>query len=198
VNPFALLAELDHTGLVTIETSMVSKTMRSTEPAGSTVDLAWRLGSQVRYDRWSFEKRDGLWRVALVEPGVPQFDGLIVGATARIRPSGVEMPWAELFSPGGVELLLEVDPAMVADSALLVFPDDACERSDASPLTAMVQVSNGPLTLWLDGPASGSFSMALVPSDEPAVEGIDLRGAGDCANNHRRRPIQPPSRGCPR
>lgn len=166
-DPFATLTELDRTGLFRIETGLVSQTVRSTGPSGAVVDLAWRVGSQVRYDRWTFQKRDGLWRIALVEPGVPLFDGMAIGIAGRIGPAGVSLPRAELINPGGVELRLEVAPETPVGSLLLVFPADACTRAQPSPLTAALEVGGERVTLFLDAPADGDYALAVVSGEEP-------------------------------
>ena len=166
-NPFVTLAELDATGMLTIETALVSMTMRGTGPAGATVDLAWRVGSLVRYDRWTLQKRLGSWRVTLVEPGVPQFDGLIVGITGTVGAGGVELPRSELINPGGVEVLLEVERDVAVGSVLLVFPQGACGQAVRSSLTGMLDVAGGQAMLSLDGPADGGYALALVSTDEP-------------------------------
>jgi len=166
-NPFSALAELDATGLFLVETSLDSLTMRSTGPSGASVDLAWRVGSQVRSDRWTFQRRDGQWRITAVGPGVPQFDGTIVGIAGRIGLDGVELPWGELANPGGVELLLEVAPDAPVNALLLMFPHDACARAGPSRLTAVLEFGDDRATLSLDAPDDGAYALAVVSVDEP-------------------------------
>jgi hypothetical protein len=166
-DPLAALAALDGTGLFVVQSGLVSQTMRSTGPAGAVVDLAWRVGSQVRYDRWTFQSRDGQWRLVLVEPGVPQFDGTIIGIEGRIGPEGATLARASLVNPGGVELVFEVEPETPDGGMLLVFPADACARSQSAPLTAAMEVSGGRVTLFLDAPADGAYAFVVVGTEGP-------------------------------
>ena len=166
-NPFASLDELDRTGLFVIRTAMVSQTMRSSGPSGSTVDLAWRVGSQVRYDRWTFQKRDGRWRIVLVEPGVPLFDGTIVGMEGRLGPEGVTLERSSLVNPGGIELVLAVAPETPAGGTLLVFAADACGRPQPTPLTGVLEVRGGNITLFLNAPADGDYALVVIQAGEP-------------------------------
>jgi len=167
VNPFSALAELDATGLFLVETSLDSMVMRSTGPSGASVDLAWRVGSQVRYDRWTFQRREGRWRVTAVGPGVPQFDGTIIGITGHIGPDGVELSRTALINPGGVEMLLAVAPDAPANALLLVFAEDACAQPGPSRLTAVLEVDGDRVTLSLDGPDDGAYALVVVSTDEP-------------------------------
>ena len=141
--------------------------MRSTGPSGASVDLAWRVGSQVRYDRWTFQRRDGRWRITAVGPSVPQFDGTIVGIAGRVGPNGVELPRSELANPGGIEVLLEIAPDAPMNALVLVFPHDACARSGVSRLTAVLEVGRDQATLSLDAPDDGAYALAVVSTDEP-------------------------------
>lgn len=166
-NPFSALAELDASGLFLVETSLHSMVMRSTGPSGASVDLAWRVGSQVRYDRWTFQRREGRWRVTAVGPGVPQFAGTIIGITGRVGSDGVVLPRTELVNPGGVELLLEMVPNSPANSLLLMFHEDACARSGPSRLTAVLEIGGEQVTLFLDAPDDGTYALAVVSTDEP-------------------------------
>lgn len=166
-DPFHALTELDRTGLFTISTGVVSQAMRSTALSGTTVDLAWRVGSQLRYDRWTFQRANGRWRIVAVEPGVPLYDGVIVGITGRIELTGVVLPRSELINPGGVELALEVGPDVPAGTLLLVFPDDACARAQPSPMTAVVEVGGETVTVALDAPDDGAYALALVSTNAP-------------------------------
>ena len=166
-NPFSALAELDGTGLFLVETSLDSLVMRSSGPSGASVDLAWRVGSQIRYDRWTFQRRDGRWRITAVGPGVPQFAGTIVGIAGRIGPDGVVLPRMRLSNPGGVELRLEVGPDAPANALLLVFPHDACARAGASRLTAVLEVGGDQANLALDAPDDGAYTLTVVSTDEP-------------------------------
>lgn len=166
-DPFAALAELDQTGLFVIETELLSMVMRSTGPSGAKVDLAWRVGSQTRYDRWTFQKRAGQWRITVVEPGVPQFTGSIIGITGRVGAGGVELSRPALINPGGVELLLEIAPDVPADSLLIVFPADACERIEPSLLTAVLELGGSQATLSLEALDDGDYALVLVSSEDP-------------------------------
>lgn len=166
-DPFAALTELDRTGMFLVETGLVSMTMRSTGPSGTKVDLAWQVGSQVRYDRWTVQKRDGTWRVTAVEPGVPLFDGTIIGMTGRVGPDGVELSRPALINPGGVELLLEIAPDVPADTLLVVFPAETCSRVEPSPLTAVLELGGSQGTLSLDAPDDGDYALAVVSTGEP-------------------------------
>ena len=165
-NPFTSLDELDRTGLFVVRTGMVSQTMRSSGPSGSTVDLAWRVGSQLRYDRWTFQKLDGQWRIVLVEPGLPLFDGTIVGMEGKVGPEGVTLARTWLVNPGGIELVLEVAPETPTGGTLLVFTVDACTRPQPTPLAGMLEVRGDSITLFLDAPADGDYALVVIGAGE--------------------------------